>query len=575
MTSIIYSESSERVLDEEFLKNDTCLWIPRPISDLNTADLTNGLNSLDLERKTRALYEQTLKENPFLKKRPYQFEYAALYASRRKNICAGAPGIGKTLIAGLTIASVYPDIKKSRPGRVHVIVPSVASARVRWAVDLERIPALAGLIQVIDSEKAVIESTAPVWVYHMDLMKRQSKLLKTTRRSFSRLAFKLHRLPSFLIVDEIHNFKKGSKRTQHLNFIRRHAKRVLALSGTLSDGDLQDVSDLCQLVYGNIWNYSSKDFVREFGTKTQVQTNYMLGEVDLDDDVPKRYLAHLSVGRLRPYYDAVSPFIHRATLDDPNIRWCVDLPKLLPIEVHAVQMDPEHAEVYRRALHQHFDEMERLLQYPDGQGVRAKAFSLIHRLMKVSNAKDSAKARECLNIVREVIRRGEKAVVFTEFIDPGRHLKELFKRELGQAVVRIYAEDDLEEPRRLSGEERVDRIDRFMYDPSCTAGIFSRRLTGESIDLTSASTSVFHDLPWEAKRFNQAVSRVYRPGSVANEVHTHVTCHAGTVDVHVWSLLLEKIRSSRLLLDYDVEQGLEVGQIDPLQVLARIVHQER
>lgn len=513
--------------------------------------------------------------------RPYQYQYAALYCTRPHNICAGSPGLGKTTIAGLAIAAIYAPLSVRRPGTVHILVPSALSATTRWLQDLEKIAALHGWVEFINSEKQLLASRSPVWIYTTDFLKRKSKLLSHTSRPYiSRLLKKQHIVPAFLVMDEVHNARVNSDRSHHLAYVSGFAKRRLALSGTLSDGRLDMLHFTCRLVYGQRFPFGQTEFARTFGVKKEIQTNY-IGGSDEEPEVQTRYLQHLSVNRVPQYYNLATRFIHRVTLNVPEVRDCIKLPTQTDT-VDFVPLCPKQQEIYQRLVVSNKQQLRQALTYSGSAANRAHAFSLLRPLIMATTCPwtfglegRSYKVKQVLELVREGRSQNKKTAIFTGIVEAGRYLHETISAEYGsQSVVRLYARDENAQIKTMKADERASAVMRFLYDPTVWVGVFSVQLASESIDLTSAGQVIFFDLPWSSLRIAQALARAVRPGSIHSNVSVRYVVSPGSIDEHIWNLLATKLVGAKLLLDFDVSDGITTsgsGTIAPEDIIAKLL----
>lgn len=548
---------------------------------INDDLLSNCPDYRKWEARTKYHYNK-LHQDYSIEFRPYQYQYAALYCTRAHNICAGSPGLGKTIITGLAIAAIYAPLNARRPGTVHILVPSALSATTRWLQDLEKITALQGQVEFINSEKQLVGSESPVWIYTTDFLKRKSKLLKqATRPYISRLIKKRHVVPAFLIVDEVHNARVNSDRSHHLAYVSSFAKRRLALSGTLSDGRLDMLHFTCRLIYGHRFPMSQTEFARTFGIKKEIQTNY-IGGSDEEPEVQTRYLQHLSVNRVPQYYDLATRFIHRVTLNVPEVRDCIKLPAQTD-SVDFVPLCPKQQEIYERLVVNNKQQLHQALTYSGNAANRARAFSLLRPLIMATTCPwtfglegRTYKIKRVLERVAQAKAQNKKTAIFTGIVEAGRYLHETICLEYGsQSVVRLYARDENARAKTMKAEERADAVTRFLYDSDVWVGIFSVQLASESIDLTSAGQVIFFDLPWSSLRIAQALARAVRPGSIHSSVSVRYIVSPGSIDEHIWNLLATKLVGAKLLLDFDVSDGIALpassGTIAPEDVIAKLL----
>lgn len=537
--------------------------------------------------RAKVVYDQWFNnlDNPRKEYRPYQYEYAALYASRRFNICAGSQGIGKTYIAGIMIAAIYgKDLELLRPGSIHIVVPTRLVAATRWLSDLSNIELLKDQVELITSEKQLLQSEKPIWIYQQDFIKRNAKALahretpKSSRKTINRLMFIKNRYPKLLIYDEVHHLQGASARTNNYLFLRKKAKRVLALSGTLSDGRLEMINTVCQFVYGKSrWEFNKHSFLTAFATKTKLETNYLTGEErSLDIEVTPRYLSHLAINKVPTYYKLIRRFVHRVSINDPNVLSVVRVPDRLN---HVLNIKPteRHLQAYRERTSQYFSDLSNARLYGNTMIGRNRAFSLIKPLIDISSFPEfevPAKAIKCLELLKEFSDRHQKTVIFVKHIRTARLLMELITERFGfSKVVRMYASDPEAIPNKLSMDQRQEIHSEFMFNNEVQIGIFSIGIASEGIDLTCASNVIFYDLPFQSITISQAICRVVRPGSVSDLINIYYLNHIGTIDQHIYKLLEEKLSKANLLLDFDVaeQNNGDTGTIDVIDVINNLL----
>jgi len=501
--------------------------------------------------KAIAVYTQFIKDNPQAEYREYQYQLAAIYATRPHNICGGSMGLGKTLITGLLIATVYTHL--SRPGQIQIAAPSLLSASSRWLIDLQKIAALKGEVEVINTEKQMLTSSAPIWIYTLDFIKRKSKTLaKTSRPYISRLIKKRHLTPSLLVVDEAHLLKKKTDRTKHWEYITHLAKRVLFISGTLSDGRLDLVELLCGLTYHSNFPYSNGGLANEFNSRKQIKTNYAGGGDEIITTTT-RYLPDLLCTRIPRYSKLARKFIHRVRLTDPGIKESVFIPQQKDNPC-VILPHPSHRKLYRDYLLQAKSELEKLERIASIN--TNTALSILTPLIKLSSLPPidvpNHKLDKCATLISEAIALNQKTAIFVSYVETGRFLHEYFARLYPHHnVIRLYAQDPDASPKSMSADMREHAVSEFLFNPDTLIGIFSINLSAESIDLNSAGQVIFYDLPWQALKLQQAIHRVVRPGSPHKAITVNYLVNHGMIDQHKYTLLAEKLKTASALLDFE------------------------
>ena len=512
-----------------------------------------------------------LQSNPDKDYRPYQLELAATYCYRSHNVCAGAPGIGKTLIVGLMICGLYNQILsqalQGRPGRIQITVPNLLSANTRWLVDLELIPFLQGKVQVIHNPKDMFTSTAPIWVYTHDFPKRNLGKLRQNGGIVKKLLLRKFK-PNLLVIDEVHNLKPDSARTKLWIDIKRRAKRVLGLSGTLSDGRLDLIYQVAKFIYGPNFPYDNlKVFQTEFGVNQKVETNYIGGETEIIK-LPPRYLGHLSLFKVADYSKLSRTFFHRIRLSDPKVAAVATLPE---IQSKIVEILPylAHQKFYFDTLCEHRDGLERLLNINVGQ--HARALSLISPLVKASLYPPEGVQNKKLETIIDMLKDGRKTAIFTTYINSARLITRELRSHYGdEKVIRLYASDEEATPRTMTSFQREECITQFLFDSQVLAGVFSINVCSNSIDLNSADRIIFYDFPWQALHVQQCLYRVARPGNKFKTVEVIYLVNKGQIDQHAFNLIDTKNKAAKLLLDFELSElnSTDTAMLDIRQLIS-------
>ena len=513
-------------------------------------------------QRTKKAFEQTQGE---LEVRPYQWEYAALMAVRPRNIMAYEMGSGKTVSVLLCLQAIYRTFWDRRAGSIHILVPNLLAAQ-RWVEELERSPEMSKHFELIKSESDLDNCTKPIIIYSLDFPKNRSKHRKGSARPFISRRLAKHYRPVMVVIDEVHNCQPGTQRTSQIKYLLNRAKRVLVLTGTPSEGKLSEIHNLCNLVYGKQWPYSSaQTFSKMFGTKEQLSTNYLYGS-KLQESSTIRYLQHLNSEKLVEYYSLIKRFIHRVKLTDPEVRGCITIPTSTSV-IHRLEPTLEQRSTHLDYTLKH---QKALIVASQAVGVKqkAEALRLLYPLIALCNHNpDSPKLAASGEIIQQA---AGKVVVFCAYVKSAALITEYLQNLLGEeSVIRVYATDESIEKKKLSSDERVVLVDRFQFDPTVKVGVFSINLTGESINLTAASDVIYYCPPWSVKKLRQSMYRAVRAGNKHQEVKLHFLYHRGLVDEHQVVLATQKIRGSKLLEDYDIdsETTAELTQTEVLKKL--------
>jgi phage terminase large subunit-like protein len=103
----------------------------------------------------------------------------------------------------------------------------------RWLADLMLFDNLKDNIQVIRSEKDILESTKPIWIYTQDFIKRKTKsILRSNRNTMAHLLIKKGLHPNTLVIDEIHLLKPNTQRTEAWFYLSRKSTLSIIINNS-------------------------------------------------------------------------------------------------------------------------------------------------------------------------------------------------------------------------------------------------------------------------------------------------------------------------------------------------------
>jgi hypothetical protein len=353
-----------------------------------------------------------------------------------------------------------------------------------------------------------------------------------------------------------------------LSLVGRCAKRRIGLTGTLTE--INHIYTVCaDLIYRNEFPYSDRNtFTRHFTTKQKLRTNYT-GQANTLNG-PERWLKALDTTKAPDYYDLMRRYIYRVRVDDPQVKSCITVPESI-VHMHPVEATPDQLELHKAYLTAHRHQ----LTLATHKGANAQTLRLIVPLIQVANG--VPESNKIIKVRKLVERAKGKVVVFCHYVASARLVTQYLSEYFGaNAVTRLYASDPLADPNSLSQEQQVDRRTKFQYDPGIKAGVFSLNLAAQSIDLTAASDVIYYCCGWSSLSILQSLKRAVRPGNPNKEVNTHYIYTNGLIDTHQVALAVEKIRGSKLLMDFDLDdlEGDDTGDggdLSPAEAVRRLL----
>ena len=285
----------------------------------------------------------------------------------------------------------------------------------------------------------------------------------------------------YVVLDEAQAVKNASTETSKAVRLLR-GKHRLALSGTPIENHLGELWTLFEFLNPGMLGAASV-FKR---TGDAVRN---------PDEETRRMLAQ-----------ALRPFILRRTKDQ--------VARELPLKTEQTvycEMEPDQRRLYNE-LRDHY--RDSLLQRIETEGLAKSKIQVLEALLRLRQASchpglidpkragnPSAKLEVLLDRLAEVLERGHKALVFSQFTSL-------------LAIVR-----DRLEKRRIAYEyldgatqDRQARVERFQNDPDCRLFLISLRAGGLGLNLTAAEYVFLLDPWWNPAVEAQAVDRAHRIG---------------------------------------------------------------
>jgi superfamily II DNA or RNA helicase len=492
--------------------------------------------------------------------REYQLKYAAMLCIRNRHILGYSQGAGKTLTALLAAFTIYKDLKL--PYQIHIVVPNTLAV-FRWISEFNRYKLEEGVDFLYLSTKTSFQDITNLPKVHILLYMYSTltlnRIVNSDNCTNAKPLFKIIRRylrPSLIIADEIHCLSnENSKRYTALQYLLRITKRVIGLTGTISDGNLGQLNTVCKLIYGDHWPYQNNGtFISKFSRKTKIQGHYLKGA----DAVGNKMLNYLDFTNISSYFKLINRFIHRMNLTHPEIFSLIVLPTIKEY-VHIVQPSAELRTNYTEFINKN---RQVFTQVSNLKSNNVKVISLLAPLISIVNFHSQSK----LSKVKEIIKSYSKTVIFCDRVNSAR----LLHSEIEDSI-RIYASDEFASPKTLNEEQKWERLQQYITNPKYKVGVFSINILSESIDLINTEAIIFYCLPWQSIKVQQAISRVVRPGNLNKNVDIHFIAHQGLIDQYQLMLVKEKIKISQMLLDYDELFGESNETIEVTSVVKEIL----
>lgn len=352
-----------------------------------------------------------------------------------------------------------------------------------------------------------------------DLILTSYALLQRDRATLQQVSWQ------HLVLDEAQNIKNAN--TQQSQAARDlPAQFRIALTGTPLENRLLELWSIMEFLHPGY-----------LGNRTYFQHRYVRPI--------ERYGDTTSLNALRTY---VQPFILRRLKTDRSI--IQDLPEKQEMLVYC-GLTLEQMQLYSAVV----EESLTAIENSEGIQRRGNILATLTKLKQICNhpaqylkqedyAPDrSGKLQRLIEMLQELQEVGDRALVFTQFAEFGKHLKTYLEQALQQEVF------------CLSGQtpkaQRELMVERFQHDPEApTVFILSLKAGGVGLNLTRANHVFHYDRWWNPAVENQASDRAFRIGQARN-VQIHKFVCTGTLEEKIH----EQIEQKKALAEMIVGSG--------------------
>ncbi len=318
---------------------------------------------------------------------------------------------------------------------------------------------------------------------------------------------------SGIVADEAQNIKNPyTKQSQAIRSLR--ADYRFALTGTPVENGVADL--------WSIMEFLNPGFL---GGLDQFQKNFIRPI--------QAYQGEEAANKLRR---ATGPFILRRLKTDKSV--ISDLPDKIEIKEYCA-LTQEQATLYASVLR----DAERAILESQGIGRKGVILGVLTKLKQVCNhpshflrdnstiPKRSGKLDRLVQMLEEVIETGDKALIFTQFVEMGNIIKHHIQETFGREVLFLHGST----PRR----QRDIMVERFGNDDGIQVFVVSLKAGGTGLNLTAAH-HVFHfDRWWNPAVEDQATDRAFRIGQTKNVQVRKMMC-IGTLEEKIDKMIEQK-----------------------------------
>ena len=348
-----------------------------------------------------------------------------------------------------------------------------------------------------------------------------------------------------ITLDEAQNIKnRQTKQSRAIRTLR--GAHHIALTGTPIENRLSEL--------WSIFDFLNPGYFGSF----QSFTNDFILPVERDDDEEKREQLRLKI----------EPFLLRRTKKDAKL--ALNLPQKHE-ERERCPLTTEQAALYEGFIQEAKDRMQHAPPF-ERKGI---VLAMLNRLKQLCNhpalflketptsaddlMRRSIKLQRIVERAADIVARGEKALIFTQYIGMGELIQYVLKEN--------YAIDVPFLTGQMRKEERDSLVQSFQ-NGEFPLFLLSLRAGGTGLNLTAANHVLHADRWWNPAVEEQATDRAYRIGQT-QFVHVVKFMTIGTIEEKIDQMLREKselsdhlIQPSEWITELSEEQIEELFSLD-------------
>ncbi|TAF98181.1 MAG: DEAD/DEAH box helicase [Cytophagia bacterium] len=429
-----------------------------------------------------------LPENLYANLRPYQQRgYEWLYKNARLgmgSLIADDMGLGKTLQVIATLLKMKQEgaFKKTKG---LVVVPT--TLLTNWTKEIAKFaPELKPHLYHGPSRSLAQLNEADILLTTYGVVRSEEESLAKQKWTV-------------MVIDEAQNIKNpNTAQTKAVKKMKAGIK--IAMSGTPVENRMSE--------YWSIFDFANKGYL---GSLKKFVSDYAI-PIEIDRDQRK----------LDKFKRVTEPFILRRVKTDKKI--IQDLPDKIEID-QACTLAQDQAALYQSVV-------EQALRGIDGQKDGFKRSGLIFKMMTAlkqicnhpthylkkggANPEASGKAMLLLDLLRQLLENGEKALIFTQYEEMGTLIQTMLQEQMQLEVPFLHG--------GVSRKKRDEMVEDFQNNRATRILILSLKAGGTGLNLVAANNVIHYDLWWNPAVEAQATDRAFRIGQTKNVmVHRFIT----------------------------------------------------
>lgn len=416
-------------------------------------------------------------------------------------------GLGKTIVAGLFIKEL---LLRNERARILIVTPP---------------PVIKQWIQEMGSKfelefhefQREEDLRKQLLIASVDTLKRKVKRIEERGSQWD-----------LVVVDELHKATPGNRRYKLLEVLRDRTEHFLGLTATPHDGKEDHFLGRLKLINASVNQYNYQEFLKKW-TFRRLKKNVVdtEGKLLFPYPVTVMTLPNNVTQEERDFYNAVEYYVREmykmskgpntpvglvatilGRIASSSVRAGIeamrrrkeriltkeirrDVNELIKRLKEAEEEEKELDEIYREILNLVFLENRDLVEME------------LHELDRIIELGEKVSKDSKLNNLKDVIddhlKKGDKIIIFTSFVDTAEYLCHELKKILGDGVYIATG--------RIDEQTRNYNVRNFLERGKVLIGT---EVIGESLNLQIANVVVNYEMPWSPITYIQRVGRVYR-----------------------------------------------------------------
>jgi len=439
---------------------------------------------------------------PRLKPLPHQIEASKFLFDREWAALFDEQGLGKTKIVIDALAELFSA--QTIEGAIIICKKSLLK---NWEQEVQKHSNLRTItLRGTPHQKGIrFMWFAHFYLINYDLVSSEVERLKTF----------LETRPMAIVLDESQRIKNPkSKATKAIHELAPLAKRRFIITGTPVANTPEDIwAQVYFLDNGSTLGSTPEEFRRKF----QIQSRPHKQEI----------IDHAALARLRT---TLASFSMRRTKEA-----VLELPEKI-YRTHEVSLEKAQREMYDTLRDQLYIEITSL----DGAQVTDHSENILKRMLRLveiasnpslfdaSYSSSPAKFDLADDIIAEVVRQNEKAIVWTNFVGNIRSLRRRYDH-YGAAV--IFGDIPI--------DSRAEIVSRFQSSKDLRILIANPAAAREGLTLTAANHAIYIDRNFSLIDYLQSQDRIHRI-SQDRPAYIHNLVGQDTIDVYIEDVVYRK-----------------------------------